>query len=218
MSMENQGRSDQKLIPDYIAERKLSQQCPLSALSGTRLGIDAAHYIKILLSEPDSREPLVAATGGIPLALVHRIEADLRSLESFRIKPVFVFAGLPTSSRPPPKGMDELAKREMNLKNEAWTHYENGEVERAVLTLTQVRGGQWADWRDVVRSILRIFRHRMVEYLVAPYFEFAQVSVGFHSTRTQSLNDSSPTSTAIPRATSTRSIRRPRVSSGLSTD
>ena len=160
----------------YVRERKLSQTCPLNALSGTRLGIDAAHYIKTLLSEPDSREPLVAATGGIPLALVARIEADLRSLESLRIRPVFVFAGLPASVRPPQKGMDPLAARETNIKDEAWMHYENGEVDRAIMTLTQIRGGAWTDWRDLVRSILRIFRHRFVEYLVAPYFEFAQVS------------------------------------------
>lgn len=130
----------------------------------------------MLLSEPDSREPLVAATGGIPLALVHRIEADLRNLEGLRIKPVFVFAGLPISNRPPPKGVDPIAERELGVKNEAWMHYENGEVDRAIMTLTQIRGGAWTDWRDLVRSILRIFRHRFVEYIVAPYLEFAQVS------------------------------------------
>jgi hypothetical protein len=164
----------------YIKERKLSQTCPLKALSGTRLGIDAAHYIRTLLSEPDSREPLVASTGGLPLALVSRVEADLRNLEVLRIRPVFVFAGLPTSSRPPPKGMDQMAERELQVKNEAWSHYENGQVDRAVMTLAQIRGGAWTDWRDVVRSILRIFRHRFVEYIIAPYNETAQVSSNFH--------------------------------------
>ena len=161
----------------YLRERKLLQTCPLSALSNTRLGIDGAHYIRTLLSEPDSREPLVASTGGLPLALVHRVEADLRNLEALRIKPVFVFAGLPTSSRPPPKGMDQLQERELGVKNEAWTHYENGDVQKAVSTLSQIRSGAWTDWKDVVRNILRIFRHRFVEYIVAPYSEFAQVSV-----------------------------------------
>jgi hypothetical protein len=73
--------------------------------------------------------------------------------------------------------MDPLAARETNIKDEAWMHYENGEVDRAIMTLTQIRGGAWTDWRDLVRSILRIFRHRFVEYLVAPYMEFAQVSL-----------------------------------------
>lgn len=71
-------------------------------------------------------------------------------------------------------------EREAAVKNEAWAFYEGGEVERAVLTLTQIRNGAWTDWRDVVRSILRIFRHRFVEYIVAPYLEYAQVSVLCH--------------------------------------
>jgi hypothetical protein len=128
------------------------------------------------LTEPETREPLVAATGGTALAVVARIEKDLRSLEQLRIKPVFVFAGLPTSPRVPQKGQSILANRETAIKNEAWGYYEDGEVDRAIMTLTQVREGGWADWRDLVRNILRIFRHRLVEYIIAPYLEFAQVS------------------------------------------
>lgn len=69
-----------------------------------------------------------------------------------------------------------MAEREASVKNEAWAFYENGQVERAVVSLTQTRGGAWADYRDVTRLILRIFRHRFVEYVVAPYLQFAQVS------------------------------------------
>ena len=164
------------LTSAHIRERKLSQTCPLNALSNSRLGIDAAHYIKTLLTEPETREPLVAATGGTALALVARIEKDLRSLEQLRIKPVFVFAGSPTSPRVPQKGQSILANRETAIKNEAWGYYEDGEVDRAIMTLTQVREGGWADWRDLIRNILRIFRHRLVEYIIAPYLESAQVS------------------------------------------
>jgi hypothetical protein len=71
--------------------------------------------------------------------------------------------------------MDVQAEREMAVKNEAWSWYENGQVEKAVVCLTQIRGGAWTDWKDVTRLILRIFRHRMVEYVVAPYLEYAQV-------------------------------------------
>ncbi|ORY21248.1 temperature dependent protein affecting M2 dsRNA replication-domain-containing protein [Naematelia encephala] len=161
----------------YLRERKLSQTLPLSALAHTRLGIDGAHYLKALLSDPDAREPLVAATGGLPLALVTRIENDLRLLDKLGIKPVFVFAGLPTaSSRAQPRGMDGQVEREFGIKNEAWNFYENGQVERAVVALTQIRGGAWTDWRDVMRLVLRVFRHRFVEYVVAPYLEFAQLA------------------------------------------
>ncbi|WWD21724.1 hypothetical protein CI109_106211 [Kwoniella shandongensis] len=158
----------------YLREKKLVQTCPISALANTRLGIDASYYLKHLLSDPDSREPLVASTGGLPLAITSRIENDLRALERQGIKPVFVFSGLPLSSRPPPKGLDPQAERETQVKNEAWSYYENGQVERAIMQLTAIRNGAWTDWRDVMRSIIRLFRHRFVEFVIAPYLEFAQ--------------------------------------------
>ncbi|RSH92406.1 hypothetical protein EHS25_008821 [Saitozyma podzolica] len=160
-------------IDGYLRERKLVQTAPLSALANARLGIDATHYLRTLLSEPDSREPLVASTGGLPLALSSRIEQDLRVLDKHSIKPVFVFAGLPLAGRPPPRGDPQ---RERLIQNEAWSHYENGDVEKAVLTLAAVRGGAWTDHRDVLRLVLRLFRHRYVEFVIAPHLEFAQLA------------------------------------------
>lgn len=163
-------------IEVYLRERKQLQTCPLSALANTRLGIDATHYLKNLLADPDTREPLVASTGGTPLALIARIENDLRALERLSIKPVFVFSGLPLASRPPPKGSDPSAERELQVKNEAWSYYENGQVERAIMQLTAIRNGAWTDWKDVLRAIIRLFRHRFVEFVIAPYLEFAQLA------------------------------------------
>ncbi|KAK4683589.1 hypothetical protein P7C73_g6649, partial [Tremellales sp. Uapishka_1] len=164
------------LLPVYLRERKLLQSAPLSSLQGYRLGIDASHYLKSLLSDPDTREPLVASTGGLPLALIARVENDLRTLDRIGIKPVFVFAGLPTASRPPQKGLDPQVEREAQVKNEAWSHYENGQVEKAIIALTEVRHGAWTDHRDVMRLILRIFRHRFVEYIIAPYHQYSQLA------------------------------------------
>ena len=78
-------------------------------------------------------------------------------------------------SRAPPKGVDPH-ERETHVKEEAWKCYENGDVEKAVMTLASVRGGAWTDYRDVLRLVLRQLRHRFVEYLVAPYLEFAQLA------------------------------------------
>ncbi|OCF33804.1 COP9 signalosome complex subunit 5 [Kwoniella heveanensis BCC8398] len=171
-----QGRMGIRGFDVYLRERKLLQTCPMSALANTRLGIDATHYLNHLLSDSESREPLVAATGGLPLGIIARIETDLRSLERQNIKPVFVFAGLPLASRPPQKGLDPQAERETQVKNEAWSYYENGEVERAITQLTAVRNGSWTDWRDLLRAIIRLFRHRFVEFVIAPYIEFAQLA------------------------------------------
>ena len=45
------------------------QTLPLHHLSDSRLGIDAAYYIQNVLEDPETREPLLAATGGLPLTL-----------------------------------------------------------------------------------------------------------------------------------------------------
>lgn len=120
---------------------------------------------------------MIASTGGLPLSLANRIESDLRQLDKARIKPVFVFSGLPLAQRPPPKGPNPQMERENAVKNEAWAYYEDGQVDRAVVALTQIKGGIWVDTQDVVRLILRAFKHRQVEYVIAPYLSAAQVSV-----------------------------------------
>lgn len=163
------------------------QSAPLSALAGTRLGIDVNYYVRTLLQDPDQREPLIASTGGLPLSLANRIESDLRQLDKARIKPVFVFSGLPLAQRPPPKGPNAQMERENSVKNEAWAYYEDGQVDRAVVALTQIKGGIWVDTQDVVRLILRAFKHRQVEYVIAPFLSAAQVSTCCQQSKADSL-------------------------------
>ncbi|WVW78180.1 hypothetical protein I302_100131 [Kwoniella bestiolae CBS 10118] len=118
----------------------------------------------------------IDATGGLPLGIIAKIETDLRALERLNIKPVFVFSGLPLASRPPQKGPDPQAERETQVKNEAWSYYENGQVDRAIMQLTAIRNGSWTDHKDLLRLIIRLFRHRFVEFVIAPYIEFAQLA------------------------------------------
>lgn len=155
----------------YLAERKHLQTLPLSTLSDSRLGIDASHYLHLLLDTPPSREPLLAATGGPPLALVQRIEADLRVLEKLRIKPVFVFPGLSPNKKMKPHPQIEF-QDVVRDRQAAWSKYEHGQ-EDAATKLFEGRSCivQW----DIWRMVLRIFRHRNVEFLVAPYVAWAQV-------------------------------------------
>ncbi|KZT43222.1 hypothetical protein SISSUDRAFT_748663 [Sistotremastrum suecicum HHB10207 ss-3] len=161
-----------KNLDAYLADRKHLSTLPLSTLSDTRLGIDAATYFNLLLETPPTREPLLAATGGPPLALTTKIEADLRSLEKLRIKPVFVFPGLLPNKRVRhhyPHEHMELC----NIRREAWAKYESQQEEQAT-ALFESRGcvHHWDLWR----TVLRIFRHRNVEFIVAPYLAWAQVS------------------------------------------
>jgi hypothetical protein len=153
------------------------QTLQISVLADSRLGIDAAYYLQQLLESPSSKEPLLAATGGLPLALAQRIEADLRVLEKSRIKPVFVFPGLQPIKKyvrnQPPEHMDACRDR-----RDAWTKYENGQ-EEAATKLFEGRHGL-AQW-DLWRMVLRIFRNRNVEFIIAPYIAWAQVRIILNS-------------------------------------
>lgn len=165
-------------IVALLNERRLIQQAPLSALADTRIGIDVSQYLRQILTSDSTREPLIAATGGLPIALTAHIEADLRILGEHRIKPVFVFNGLPLYRRNIPRHAQEvISGREAAQRNHAWGLYEQGHAEESANVLTEgQRHGNWVVPIEVTRLILRMFRHRMVEYIVAPYMQWGQVS------------------------------------------
>lgn len=147
------------------------QTLPLHHLSDSRLGIDAAYYIQNVLEDPETREPLLAATGGLPLTLSTRIESDLRVLEKLHIKPVFVFPGLNPGKRQRFHYNQEYDAACRDRK-EAWSKYEAGQEEAAQQMFAGRHGlNHWDLWR----MVLRIFRNRNVEFIVAPYFAWAQV-------------------------------------------
>ncbi|CEL61674.1 putative protein C139,01c OS=Schizosaccharomyces pombe (strain 972 / ATCC 24843) GN=SPAC139.01c PE=1 SV=2 [Rhizoctonia solani AG-1 IB] len=164
-----------KNLDSYISERKHDQTLPLSTLAESRIGIDASHYLSNLLDNPATREPYLAATGGIPLSLSSRIEQDLRALEKLHIKPVFVFPGLPPSKRISKNTPQQNAAKQMEAvqaRRDAWNHYEAGRNEQAAkLFESKSTVEQWDLWRPV----LRIFRHRNVEFIIAPYSSLAQL-------------------------------------------
>ncbi|THH27198.1 hypothetical protein EUX98_g6990 [Antrodiella citrinella] len=160
-------------LDNLLHERKQFQTHPLSVLADSRLGIDASYYLNILTENPPSREPLLAATGGLPLALTQRIESDLRALEKLRIKPVFVFPGLIPNRRGKIQQQHQYESSEASRdRRDAWAKYEAGQ-EDAATKLFEARGGlhQWDLWK----MVLRIFRHRNVEFIVAPYVAWAQL-------------------------------------------
>lgn len=160
---------------------------PLSTLSDTRLGIDVSYYLSQIQSS--SSEPLLAATGGLPLCLTTRIESDLRLLEKLRVKPVFVFNGLKPSKKLR-LGFNQNAELDAcRDRQNAWEKYEAGLEDEAtrLFAASSARGGSVSgsnttEW-DFWRVILRVFKHRNVEFLVAPYFAWAQVCFHAFTTR-----------------------------------
>lgn len=167
----NNNHTIEFLSSGFLLERKHLQSLQLNVLSESRLGIDAAYYLQQLLENPSSKEPLLAATGGLPLALAQRIEADLRVLEKLHIKPVFVFPGLQPNKKWRQSHHYEYTEA-CRDRRDAWTKYENGQ-EDAATKLFEGRHGL-AQW-DLWRMVLRIFRNRNVEFIIAPYVAWAQV-------------------------------------------
>ena len=105
------------------------------------------------------------------MALIQRIEADLRVLEKLQIKPVFVFPGILPNKRWKPHQHAESVQACQD-RRDAWTKYEAGQEEAA----TKLFEGRscFAQW-DLWRMVLRVFRHRNVEFIVAPYLAWSQV-------------------------------------------
>lgn len=84
---------------------------------------------------------------------------------------MFVFPGLIPNKRGKPQNHVEHQDACRDRQN-AWTKYEGGH-EDAATRLFEGRNGL-AQW-DLWRMVLRIFRHRNVEFIIAPYVAWAQV-------------------------------------------
>lgn len=150
-------------LEGFLHDGKLLQEESLHALKNTRLGIDLSYYLRQVLSSPESAEPFVAAIGGQPLALMSRIESDVRVLEQHRIKPVFVLHGLSPAKRTRPFSYED--RRPVQRKR-AWDAYEQENVE---LSKQQFATSNSIHFPDLYRAVLRMCRHHQIEYIVAPY-------------------------------------------------
>lgn len=114
---------------EWAASRQ--QLYPISALKDTTLGIEAAHYLDRLLNTPPSKEPLLSALGGFPFALKTHIEHELEAMQSFGIRPLFVFSGMEFAVKEKPM----LALRQSSRPNaEAWELYNQHQAVQAVDT------------------------------------------------------------------------------------
>lgn len=175
-----------------LQDKKLVRDAPLSALSNTRLGIDANVYVRRLLSSPDTREPFVAAMGGVPLALEDHIKSDMRILEHYGIKPVIVFSGLPPA-RKDSNGRPNLVNPAEEVKAKqrqlGWEHYEKSRNEAAMQAFGQVQ----LNVEDVLRVVHRAFLQRKTEFVVAPYLAWTQVSQQLVPIALRGKYSSSPT-------------------------
>ncbi|MBW0531743.1 hypothetical protein O181_071458 [Austropuccinia psidii MF-1] len=163
----------------YLYERGLVHDAPITALKDTRIGIDAQQWFKNLLSHPSYKEPFVSVTGGPPLNIYQHMERELRLLEQHRIKPVFVFQGLPPTRRDRPffylpnaTDLNDNPILKLRSRDKGWEKYVAGDLDGARQLFDQSSNVQPS---DVFNQIHRLFRTRQVEYLVAPYLNWAQL-------------------------------------------
>lgn len=102
----------------------------VSELSGTRLGIEAADYIrKRIFNHPHEKEPLVPALGGLPIALEKQVTDDLKALEKLNIEPRFVFSGLDITDQEEPFRQKQ---EQVTVNANAWNLYDNHQAEASV--------------------------------------------------------------------------------------
>lgn len=78
---------------------RVEKSMPISTLSESIIGVDAAYYL-----ENHPKEPLVSALGGFPLAFETSIVKELGDLQAVGIRPHFVFNGLDNGINDDPFG------------------------------------------------------------------------------------------------------------------
>ena len=109
-----------------------SSATPIADLADAKLGVEATAYLQLLIDQPTSHEPLLAALGGEPNSLRQHIEDELDNWKQFNITPLFVFDGQSTV------GNDEMAMRRAKASlvkmQKAWSLYAENHAEDAVKT------------------------------------------------------------------------------------
>jgi len=93
--------------------KEKSHSEPINVLSGARIGIDAFMWLRRLMPA----EWAVSFMGGIPLTLFAAIENELNRFRAAKIKPLFVFAGIPAISLDFPR---ETIERSSDTRFKAW--------------------------------------------------------------------------------------------------
>ncbi|MCJ1281580.1 hypothetical protein MMC26_000900 [Xylographa opegraphella] len=141
---------------------------PLSALKNSVIGIDAAYYLERILTI--SREPLLSALGGWPLAYGLVVRKDLDDLQSAGFKVHFVFNGLDYGTEDDPFKSTNAAS---NLIAKAFQLYEAENTTDAVKEFKAAGVPTSAALSEFLKKVLYDLK---VEFTVAPYSAFAQLA------------------------------------------
>ncbi|KAJ5945789.1 hypothetical protein N7454_002628 [Penicillium verhagenii] len=146
-----------------------TQSLPLSALKGSVIGIDAAHYIQQHLMNQSTREALLTALGGFPFALRTNIEKELQAFKTLNINCVFVFDGLEFGKRDHRTPAQPVTVR----LEQAWELYDQQQADQVVDAFSNAGT---PPPETLFKFLIRILSQNGISFIVAPYSAVAQLS------------------------------------------
>ncbi|KAH9834259.1 xpg i-region protein [Teratosphaeria destructans] len=155
---------------EWAQSEGLTTSGDLDQFRGITVAIDAQDYLDTLLTNSVTREPLLPAHGGLPFALRKHVDADIQGFQDAGIEPLFIFNGLEVACRDRAIIFKE-ARKATNTLNEAWSVYDEGRGDEAVMTF-----GKACTYRTAhISRWLHAYLHKAGVFVqIAPYSAAAQ--------------------------------------------
>lgn len=122
---------------EWASKKNLIQKSKISDFDTATIGFDAEAYINNLLSNTNTREPLLPALGGLPFALTQHIDAELARLREANITPWFVFNGIEMAPRDR-KTLLKEGQKAVKVLETAWEVYDQGRGDDAVANFGKI--------------------------------------------------------------------------------
>mmetsp|Transcript_51009 Transcript_51009/g.134396 ORF Transcript_51009/g.134396 Transcript_51009/m.134396 type:complete len:742 (+) Transcript_51009:39-2264(+) len=152
-------------LQTYLQDTNLIQQSKLNELQGTRIGIDAVHWLRTIQGVKD---PFGDALGGIPPGAFGFVDKELQYFSKLKMQPMFVFQGMTPA---PQHQMFQVAQHEQ--MDNAWVHLARGDKNSAqkcfAVSTSRINS-------DVVYFIFQHLQQQGWECFQAPYFAGTQLA------------------------------------------
>jgi len=159
------------MIRDFESWSNLVEVSQLEELKGLRVGIEASDFLRQrILNHPRNKEPLVPALGGLPLAFNQHISNDLSRFQDLGITPFFVFSGLDIAKH---DNLTQQRREGADTNAAAWALYDQHYAEKAVERFGE---STYVAPEDLFRALQATLVEHKLQFMVAPYSAWAQVS------------------------------------------
>ncbi|KAI9667560.1 MAG: hypothetical protein M1821_000376 [Bathelium mastoideum] len=148
----------------------LSEVAPISELDGAVIAIEASHYLNRLLVNPNLKEPLLAALGGLPFTMRNTVSNDMAAFRTAGITPVFIFDGIDVSKT---RALFQQADEAVRANSTAWNLYNQHHAVDAVAAF----GESCAVTPETFYRYFQLLLKELgVDFQVAPYSALAQLA------------------------------------------